>query len=66
MFRIKETNTKTGYTAFIKKMVHTSRGWFEESKTWKTEKAAKTWITKRMNELAGTSNENTWKFEIVK
>ena len=66
MFRIKETNNITGYSQFIKKMVHTCRGWHAESKTWKTEKAAKAWITRRMNELKGTENENHWTYEIVK
>lgn len=66
MFRVKETNIKTNKSEFVKKMVHTSRGWFIESKTWNTEKGAKIWIAKRKNELLGTPNESTWIFEIVK
>lgn len=66
MFKIKETNNNTGRTSYIKKSVHTTRGWFTESKTWKTEKAAKAWITRRENELKGTINEGKWSYEIVK
>lgn len=65
-YTIKETVNATGYVSYISVAKHTSRGWTKESKKFKTEKAAKSWITRREKELAGTCMENTWSYEIVK
>lgn len=64
-FTINERNNNTGRVRDITEIKRTSRGTFLESKKFKTERAAKSWITKRFNELVGTENENTWSFEIV-
>ena len=64
-FTITEKNNNTGRSRDISVVKRTSRGTFFESKKFKTERAAKTWITKRVNELAGTANENTWSFQII-
>lgn len=65
-FEIKETNLVTGYSRHIVVAKHTSRGWTTVAKQFKTEAAAKSWITRRNKELAGGKNANTWSFEIVK
>lgn len=64
-FAIKETVNATGYTDYIPKMVNTARGWKVEAKSWKTEAAAKAWISRRMKELAEHGNENKFSYEIV-
>lgn len=64
-FTITEKNNNTGRITSVSALKRTSRGTFIESKKFKTERAAKTWITKRVNELAGTANENTWSYQIV-
>ena len=53
---------ENGY--YIPKMVHDARGWHKEAKTWKTESAAKAWVTRRMNELG--ENACKFTFEIKK
>lgn len=65
MFKVKETNLVTKETYMVKRVKHTSRGWVCVNKEFKTESAAKAWITRRMKELAGTSNEGVFAYEVV-
>ena len=64
-FTISIKNNNTGRISDVNVVKKTSRGTFLEAKKFKTIKAAKTWITKRENELVGTINESTWSFEVV-
>ena len=59
-FNIRETNPQ-GYTETVKRLVRTSRGWSAESKIWKTEAAAKAWISRREKQV----NNTGWSWEIV-
>ena len=64
-FTISIKNNNTGRISDVNVVKKTSRGTILESKKFKTIKAAKTWITRRENELVGTINESTWSFEVV-
>lgn len=63
-FAIKIIVNATGHTDYVKVLKNTTRGTVVVEKRF-TERAAKSWITRRMKELAGTRNENTWTYEIV-
>ena len=64
-YGIKETVMATGCSRMISKMENTSRGWVSKTKKFKTERGAKSWITRRQKELDGSGRENDWNYEVI-